>query len=93
MSGSGVYVHARSHLAHVGRGGPAWSSGSRASRVHSRLARQIVYPESEYREWTEATYAEITQNRFSILGRLLGRLNRALNDDSIPLPDFDASAT
>ncbi len=34
VSGSGVYLHARSHLAHVGRSGRAWSSGSRASPLY-----------------------------------------------------------
>lgn len=58
----------------------------------ANLARQIVYSDLQYRETTEATYAELTENRYSVLQRLLGRLNRALNDDSIALPDFDAPA-
>jgi hypothetical protein len=59
----------------------------------ARLARadvKIPFAAQEYRATTEATYAEVTENRHAILERLLGRLNRALNDDSIPLPDFDA---
>lgn len=60
--------------------------------LEATLARQIVYSDPEYRELTEATYAELTENRYSVLQRLLGRLNRALNDDSIALPDFEAPA-
>jgi hypothetical protein len=51
---------------------------------------RIPFAASEYRATTEATYAEVTENRYAILERLLGRLNRALNDGSIPLPNFDA---
>jgi hypothetical protein len=32
----------------------------------------------------------MTENRYAVMQRLLGRLNRALNDDAIPLRDFDA---
>ncbi|MGH7483696.1 MAG: hypothetical protein ACRELV_16230, partial [Longimicrobiales bacterium] len=49
----------------------------------------IPYAEDEYRAATQATYAELAGNRYAVLERLLGRLNRALNDDVLPLPDFD----
>jgi hypothetical protein len=61
----------------------------------AKLARadaKIRFAAPEYRAATEATYAEVAENRGAVLERLLGRLNRALNDDSIPIPDFDANA-
>ena len=45
----------------------------------------------DYRTMTVGTYAEITEHRQQVIERLLGRLNRALNDDSVPLTDFDAA--
>lgn len=53
--------------------------------------RSMSFGADEYRAVTEATYAEVSENRHAILQRLLGRLNRALNDDVIPLHNFDAA--
>jgi hypothetical protein len=59
----------------------------------AKLARadvKIPFAATDYRAVTEATYPEMTENRYAVMQRLLGRLNRALNDDAIPLRDFDA---
>jgi hypothetical protein len=53
---------------------------------------RLPFAADDYRATTEATYAEISANRHAVMQRLLGRLNRALNDESLPLPDFDAPA-
>lgn len=50
----------------------------------------MPFAADEYRATTEATYAEMTENRHAVMQRLLGRLNRTLTDGVIPIPDFDA---
>jgi len=44
----------------------------------------------EYQATTSAIYAELTGSRALVLERLVGRLNRALNNEQLPLKDFDA---
>lgn len=66
--------------------------GIASNAIADRMFREARLPfaADDYRSTTQATYAEITENRHAVMQRLLGRLNRALNDDVIPLPDFDA---
>lgn len=65
--------------------------GIASHALSQRTFREATLPfaADNYRAVTQATYAEITENRHPVLERLLGRLNRALNDDVLPLPDFD----
>ncbi|MBA2556739.1 MAG: hypothetical protein H0V12_05240 [Chloroflexi bacterium] len=63
---------------------------SHAANQRARWADPYPYGADEFRATTQATFAELQANRSGVIDRLLGRLNRALNDDSIPLPDFDA---
>jgi len=44
----------------------------------------------DYQATTTATYAELMDSRAAILERLVGRFNRALNNDQLPLKDFDS---
>jgi hypothetical protein len=64
------------------------SSNALADRVFREP--RLPFAADEYRATTEATYAEMTENRHAVMQRLLGRLNRALTDGVIPIPDFDA---
>ena len=64
---------------------------SYAVRQQGRWISPYRYSEETYEQTTQTTYAEIHENRMAVLERLVGRLNRALNDDTIPLRDFDAS--
>lgn len=64
------------------------ASHAASQRMH--FADPYPYGADDFRATTQATYAELTDYRARIIVRLLGRLNRALNDDTIPLPDFDA---
>lgn len=55
-----------------------------ANRAFHSAARQ--FEGDEYEAWTEATYAELAGDPDAVVERLVGRLNRALSDGTVPLP-------
>ncbi len=66
---------------------------SHALVQRSQWADPFPYAAGTYISLTQATYAEVSEHRHDVVVRLLGRLNRALNDDAIPLRDFDQAMT
>lgn len=64
--------------------------GATSWKIHSRLwSATLQYADDDYRAVTVATFAEVTDGRDAVVARLVGRLNRALNDGTLPLPTFD----
>lgn len=62
--------------------------GARSGVIATRGFRGegTPYEADEYVEWTEATFAELENDPDRVVERLVGRLNRALTDGSVPLP-------
>lgn len=63
-------------------------SGARSLTVVQRsfMSDSPKFDDDEYEAWTEATYAELDGDPDRVVERLVGRLNRALSDGSLPLP-------
>lgn len=66
---------------------------SHAVSQRGRWNSPYRYSDDTYEQVTQATFTELSEHRSLVLVRLVGRLNRALNDDAIPLRDFDAFVT
>jgi hypothetical protein len=62
--------------------------GARSLVVAQRgfLSQGTPFDADEHEEWTEATFAELTGEPDRVVERLVGRLNRALSDGTVPLP-------
>lgn len=62
--------------------------GTRSASVAHRGFQSTARPfEGDgYEAWTEATFAELTGDPDTVVERLVGRLNRALSDGTVPLP-------
>ncbi len=72
-------------------------TNARGIASHALSQRQwgearLPFADDAYRALTQATYPEVTGFRDGVVERLVGRLNRALNDEVFPLPTFDHPA-
>ncbi len=73
-----------------------WRFGIAVTRISGARSLTIVqrsfmsdapkFDDDEYEAWTEATYAELDGDPDRVVECLVGRLNRALSDGSLPLP-------